>query len=511
MEKKQVTRRDFIRLAGLTAGAAALAACAAPAVETVVVEKTVEVPGETVVETVEVIKEVEVTAVPTPTEPPQPAVMDVWWNTNIPDWEALKTWVGGDPNNEQFQKTWYWGGLALEKFVPWMEAHPGVTLNVTTHSWDSELRMNQLIAMAAGLVPDTTYGEAYVNEFVQLGVYSALDAEKAKLFPKGTTDGANVGDVVYGFPKSSGANVLFVNLDKVAEAGLDPTKLPTTWEELLTMAQAISTVNKSAEFGNTSYFTYGPCQCDTYGIAMRILMWFNQAGVPLASNNGVPSANIPGAAEVWKYHNDLLYTSSEALILLGDGEGGSGKRFNEGIIALKPGWNNDATSVGTPGADADGNPLPPINGVAVELPIPPGGIYSTTLVGNDMESALKAGKNPDLGIALVEDTTTSEPAQAFLAENAGIWIPALSSILSQYETYDKLGGYKNDVAKDIVRVTMKACLESAIPIPGFPKNGSRCWAAWNNTYDKIWRGKLEVDAIQVELDTLQTTLEGLLA
>jgi ABC-type glycerol-3-phosphate transport system substrate-binding protein len=509
MEKK-ISRRDFIRIAGLTAGAGVLAACATPTAE-VIKETVVQTVKETVVSVEEKTVEKVVTATAVPATEAPPAVLDVWWNTNIPDWEALKSWVGGDPENEQFSKTWYWGGLALEKFVPWMDAHPGVTLNVTTHSWDADLRMNQLIAMAAGLIPDTTYGEAYVNEFVQLGVYSALSADKANLFPKGTTDGANVDGVVFGFPKSSGANVLFVNLDKVAEAGLDPTKLPTTWDELLTMAQAISAVNTSEKWGNTSYYTYGPCQCDTYGIAMRVLMWFNQKGVPLASNNGVPSANIPGAAEVWKFHNDLLPTSSDALVLQAEGEGGSGKLFNDGVIALKPGWNNDATSVGVPGVDADGNPLPPINGVGIELPIPPGGTYSTTLVGNDIESALMGGKNPDLGIALVEETTTSETAQAFLADNAGIWLPALSSILSQYETYDKLGGYKNDTAKNIVRVTMKACLESAIPIPGFPKNGSRCWAAWNNAFDKIWKGKLDEAAIQTELDTLQTTLEGLLA
>ncbi len=105
---------------------------------------------------------------------------------------------------------------------------------------------------------------------------------------------------------------------------------------------------------------------------------------------------------------------------------------------------------------------------------------------------------------------TNADAQAWLANNAGIWIPALSSLLEQHETYDKLGGYKTDTAKTMVRTTMNTLLTgNAGPLPGWPKNGSRIWAAWNDMYGRIWKGKLGKDDIKKELDTLQTTIEGL--
>jgi hypothetical protein len=171
MEKKIVSV-DFIKSASVAAGAAVLAACAPQTIEVV---KTVEVEKEVkVVETVEVIIEGEtvvVTATPAPTEPPETAFMDVWFNTSIPDLSVEWT---SDPENEEFKKQWYFGGLGRAIFVPWLEAHPGVSMNITTHSWDWDLRQNQLMALAAGIYPDTTYGEAYVNEFVQLGVYSPL-------------------------------------------------------------------------------------------------------------------------------------------------------------------------------------------------------------------------------------------------------------------------------------------------------------------------------------------------
>jgi hypothetical protein len=503
MEKKPVSRRDFVRLIGVTAGASILAACAQPTPETIVETVEVEKIVEKTVE-VEVEKEVEkvVTATPEPTAPPEPVVMEIWFNTNIPDINA--EWAP-DPENEEFQKQWYFGGLGRAIFKPWLDANPGVSMNITSHSWDWDLRQNQLMALAAGIYPETTYGEAYVNEFVQLGVYAPLSKEVAEAnFAPGTFAGAIGADgEVYGYAKSSGADVLFVNLDKVAEAGMDPTKLPTTWEELLALGQAISKTNSDPKWGNNAYFVYGP-DPNTYGTAMRILHWFNQAGAPLGSDIGEPNANDPNAVAVWEFHNDLMWTSTEALILQAESEAGSGALFNEGIIALKSGWNNDATSVGA--AET------PVNATAIPFPIPPNGKPATIVIGNDMHSALKGSKYPELAVKSIEETLVNPDAQAFLADNAGVWIPALKSQLEQYATYDKLNGYKSDIAQSIVRVTMKELLEGGSgPLPGWPKNGGRVWAEWNNSYSRIWKGKLKGADIQAELDKLQTTIEGLLA
>jgi ABC-type glycerol-3-phosphate transport system substrate-binding protein len=514
MDNKKLTRRDFLRTAGMAASASLLAACSTKEVikteivkeivketqivkEEVEVEKVVtEVVKETQIVKEEVEKIVEVTPTPLPTMPPEPIVMDVWFNTDIPDIDA--EWAP-DPDNTEFQKQWYFGGLGRAIFKPWLEKHPGVSMKITTHSWDSELRQNQLMSLAAGIIPDTTYGEAYVNEFVQLGVYSPLSDDVVALFADGSSAGSRVDGKTYGIPKSSGADVLFINLTLWEKAGLDRNKLPTTWEELVTACKAISAVNASDTFGNTCFYTYGPGG-DSYGQAMRILHWFNQNGCPLGDNVGVPNANADKAVDTWLFHNELMWTSTENLILQGESEGGSGKLFNDGVIAVKPGWNNDATSVG------DGN----IDGTAIPFPIPPGGQQATIVIGNDMHSALKGGKNPDIAVTLVEESLVNPDAQAFLADNCGIWIPALKSQLEQADTYDKLAGYKTEIAQNIVRVTMKALLTgNSGPLPGWPKNGSRIWAAWNDMYGRIWKGKMGAEDIKNELDTLQTTIEGL--
>ncbi len=495
MLRKPITRRDFIKGAGFAIGATVLSACGAAATPQVIKETTVVKETQVVKETVESV----VTATVAPTAPPEPAVMDVWFNTDILDLTTAE-WTN-DQNSDIFKKQWYWGGLARVMFRPWLEKHPGVTMKISTHSWDSDLRQNQLMALASGLIPDTTYGEAYVNEFVQLGVYNTVSDDKAALFAEGSTRGSTKDGKHYGLPKSSGADALFINLTLWEKAGLDKTKLPATWDDLVKAAQAISKVNRSDKWGNTAYYTYGPGG-SSYGQAMRILHWFNQNNAPLGSDLGEPSANVAGAADTWVFHNELMWTSTENLINQAEGEGGSGKLFNDGVIALKPGWNNDATSVG------EGN----VDGTAIPFPTPTGGKPATIVIGNDVHSPLLHGPNPDLAVNLIEETVPSPDAQAFLANNCGIWIPALKSLLEQHETYDKLDGYKTDTAKKIVRTTMSILLDGgAGPLPGWSKNGSNIWTEWNDVYGRIWKGKLSKDDIQKELDTLQKDIQGFVA
>jgi len=195
-----------------------------------------------------------------------------------------------------------------------------------------------------------------------------------------------------------------------------------------------------------------------------------------------------------------MYSSKVDTILAidakGEGPNASGLSFDGGDIALKAGWNNDATYILS-------------NAKAIEFPIPDGGHKATIVIGNQVNSPFKNGPNPELAIEYIEITTTDEESQLLKPNGCGIWIPALKSMLEQYATFDKLGGYP-EKARDNVRVTMKAVLDGgAGPLPGWPKNGGRIWNAWNESYGRIWQGNLDKAAIQTELDALQKTVEGL--
>jgi maltose-binding protein MalE len=510
MEHKKISRRDFIKAAGFTATASLLAACAPQVVtqvvnQTQVVVQTQVVPQTAVVtqlvNTTQIVNQV-VTATPAPTAVPAPAVLDLWAITTVED--ITKPWAP-DPNNDEFKAEWWTGGLLRAQVKPFLAANPGVSVKITGHNWDAALRQNLYLALAAGITPDTSYGEAYVTEFVNLNLYSPLSADKQALFPAGVLRAATKTDgKAYGFAETTGANVLFVNVDSVKKAGLntDPASFPTDWDSLVTFAQAISKANKDPKWGNNAFFTYAP-QSESIGSILRMAAWWEQNGTPIGSDFGVPSINTPGSADVWVFHNALMQTSQVDTILNIDatGEGGSAGALNKGVIALKIGWTNDATTVGSD---------PNANVVGIELPTPKGGKKATNLVGNQINSAFMHGPNPELAINYIELSTTDNDAQILKPNGCGIWIPALKSMLDAYATFDKLGGFKSDVAVALVRKTMQAASESAAPIPGWPKNGNRIWDAWNDSYGKIWKGNLAKADIQKELDTLETTVEGLL-
>jgi maltose-binding protein MalE len=506
MEYKKISRRDFIKAAGFLSTASLLAACA-PQVVTQVVNQTQLVPQTQIVQQTSVVKETQivnqvVTATPAPTAVPAPAVMDIWAITTIKD--PLADWKP-DPNNDAFKNDGGWtGGMIRAGVKPWLAAHPGVTVKITGHGWDAGLRQNIYLALAAGITPDTGYGEAYVTEFVGLGVYAPVSAAAQALFPAGPLRAATKDDgKAYGLAETTGANVLFINLDSVTKAGLDPAKLPTDWDSMLAMAQAISKVNKDPKYGNNAFFTYGPSH-ENIGSILRMAAWWEQNGTPIGSDFGKPSINVPGAADVWVFVNSLLHTSEVNTLINIDAtsELGSAAALNKGVIAMKISWTNDATTVGND---------PKANVTAVELPIPANGKHATNLVGNQINSPTLHGPNPALAIDYIESTCTNLDAQILKPNGQGVWIPALKSLLEQYATYDKLGGFKTETAQKLVRVTMKAALDPGTgPIPGWPKNGNRIWNAWNDSYGKIWKGNLGKDDIQKELDTLETTVEGLL-
>jgi len=501
MEQKKISRRDFMKAAGFAATASLLAACA-PATAQVVTQVVNQTQVVTqVVPQTQVVTQVisqtgvpqVVTATPAPTQVPAPAVMDIWAITTVDDLNAK--WAP-DPNNDEFKKEWWTGGLIRLQANAFLAKHPGVTLKITGHSWDADLRQNEYLALAAGITPDTSYGEAYVTEFVTLGIYAPVGAAAQALFPASTYRAVTKDGKAYGLPETTGANILMINTDLVTKAGLDPTKLPTTWDELTTQAQAISKVNN----GN-AFFTYAPEQ-NSIGSILRIHAFFEQNNAPMATDAGVPSLNIPGAADTWVAFNSWMWTSKVDTILKieAGGEGLAGTSIADKTIGYEIGWTNNASTVGN---DATAHVA------GVELPIPTGGKQAANLVGTQNNSPFLHGPNPALAIEYIELSTTDEAAQEFKPNGCGIWIPALKSILENYATYDKLGGFASDNAKALVRVTMKAALTGA-PITGWPKNGARIWNAWNDSYEKIWKGNLKKDDIQKELDALQTNVQGLL-
>jgi multiple sugar transport system substrate-binding protein len=131
MDKKLVSRRDFLRVTSITTAGAALAACAVPAPQVVETVITKEVPVTQVVE-----KTVEVEKMVTPTPPPAMQPTTIRFNEMGAPWQ---TWV---------EK------LAVPRFN---EEYPWVTIEYEPIDW-STFPVKELTQMAAGTAPDVLHG-----------------------------------------------------------------------------------------------------------------------------------------------------------------------------------------------------------------------------------------------------------------------------------------------------------------------------------------------------------------
>ncbi len=123
--------------------------------------------------------------------------------------------------------------------------------------------VNQVINQAGGGdKPDMIFGESSWIPTLQdagltIPVSEIFDQAYLDKFDPSVMDACKVNSEVYGLPMYSCTFMLYYNKDLFEQAGLDPNAPPTTYDEMLTMAEKLSTLttadgNKVYPFGQTT-------------------------------------------------------------------------------------------------------------------------------------------------------------------------------------------------------------------------------------------------------------------
>ncbi|WP_437107051.1 extracellular solute-binding protein [Streptomyces sp. enrichment culture] len=128
----------------------------------------------------------------------------------------------------------YWADL-VERY----EAdHPGVTIDVSVHSWtDVDREVKEMVD--AGDPPDLAQIGAYADYAADGLLYQADDLLSIPVqadFLSQLASAGQVDGIQYGMPFASSTRVLFYNKELFAEAGLTP---PKTWDDLAANAEAL--------------------------------------------------------------------------------------------------------------------------------------------------------------------------------------------------------------------------------------------------------------------------------
>lgn len=365
----------------------------------------------------------------------------------------------------------YWDGKNADTFAAmaksYSAAHPGVTLKVVNVP-GSDLQTKLQAATASHTLPDISIGDLVnVPKLAQTGHLADLKplvpaATWADIYPAMLSFGAQEGKQL-SIPVSANTLGLMFNKDLIKQAGLDPDKPPTTWEEMKQASAAIM-----AKTGKPGYELYTQAGDNGEGLTWNFQVSLWQAGGDfLTSDNTKAAFNTAAGKEALQYWVDLIKAKASPLAPWGVFEKGNAASAQEGS------W-----MVGIWAAD------PPFTFGTAQIPVPANGKPATNMGG---EHAVvwqsDAGREKAAADFL---TWFDDPTQsASWSEQTG-FLPVRKSVASQAD-------YKAYIAKSSPRSQpFIDALATAHARPNTPKYGDAS-LAFAKDIEKALYGKVTVD------------------
>jgi len=456
MPEKKVSRREFLKAAGISAAVGVLSACQP---QTVIVKETVEVEKE-------VEKIVEVTAAP-----PGPGEFD------------LVHWAEGYLYSED------------ERFKPYQDAvkerfkemYPHVTLKFENFGWDEVLRQNLVTALLGGTAPDVIVGENFFQQYADLGAMVAVDDViediKDNLIP-GTYAAAVTGGKVYGINQFTGCFGFERNPNVIEKAGLDPSVPPATWDELLEHAEMIT------KAGNDEYYGYtlqGPVGFSVGGI-FRIAVYMKQAGADMCKDDCTyPWFDNPKAEMVLDFLRKINKFTPPGLTFNPD-EGQVYTQLFLGLSAYQMcgswhiGWAKDS------GLD---------NAMYSAIPIPEGGKAASIVVGNVINGVLTASEHKEEAAALCK-MFTEDAIQDLVYPVLGR-LPSTRSALTRLEP--TVGAADQSFINQLLTADLGV-------LPQWRKDPQKLWTVYNDLLTKVLSTE---DPILGLMDEAQVAAEAVMS
>ena len=169
-----------------------------------------------------------------PTEAPKPTVAPTAAPTAVPQKVKLTFWYALSGN----------AGKVIEAMVAkFNQTYPNTQVDVIFQGSYADIAQKLTAAITAKTVPDVAQmgGAPTLAESGAIVPISDLvgKADLDDIYP-GFWDYNKFGGKIISMPYNNSIPVLYYNKDLFTAAGLDPNKPPTTWDELLTAAQALT-------------------------------------------------------------------------------------------------------------------------------------------------------------------------------------------------------------------------------------------------------------------------------
>lgn len=411
---------------------------------------------------------------------------------------TVVVWAGSlapsDPTTPQGQ----WAKWMITNF---QEKNPGITVKGEDHGWDQALRTAVLTAIAGGTEPEITTGEAFVHEFASLGAFADLRdvGVTADMFAPGPVKGSIYKGKLYGVPIYTSPFALETNVRTAKLAGLDPTKPPTTWDELVANSQKAYQAGQAATNKFVGFNLYGPAPSRIYGAVLRTIPWVNQTGHPLGDDDGTQVMfNDPGAMPAYELTRKLFKTADPGNSFSGD----EGKLYaylwqDKAVYQASATWNIYNAIDGK--SECVYSPLPRMDA----------NVSGNVVLGNEVYSPFAKAKNRDGALAF--DAFMAQPdSQKQVGNLLGQRLPTVKAVL-QDPNFTKLPAYTTykgtSIQEAIQTFADILAKEDVHPVPPYAKNPDKIWIAWGDALGKVLQTG---DPVKSIMDQAQATAQKLL-
>jgi multiple sugar transport system substrate-binding protein len=220
----------------------------------------------------------------------------------------------------------FWNGFtgpdrpAVEEIVKrFNDSQDQATIQMEIMPWDVFFQ-KLLPSLGSGAGPDiAAMDTAQVPQYAAKKVLQPLDdyynesANEADKLVQAAVEGAAFEGVKYSVPMNYTTLLLYWNKDMFREAGLDPEKPPSNWEEFTSYAKKLTKDSN----GDGKPEQYGLAIADHETIAMwPILFWQNGGGV-VSPDGKTATLGDPATVEAAKYWVDLVRGDKIAPVGLG--------------------------------------------------------------------------------------------------------------------------------------------------------------------------------------------------
>jgi multiple sugar transport system substrate-binding protein len=246
--KKPISRREFLKMAGVAAGATLLAACT-PQIQTVVITQPAQLQTQVVtsVVTQQVTQQVEITSTPLPSTGP---VVNATTKGAITFWGHWASPV---------RKT-----AVLRLIAIVNKTLPDVTVNYVYKPF-GDLWTAVIAAVASG----TGMPDVFIEDRPNLPNRAAngVDMDLQPLITRDKLDPGVFwpftwqqtlykGDS-YGIPFETDVRVLWYDQTQWTDAGLDPANPPKTWDDIAAAADKLDVKDTSGKYSRVAFMPYG--------------------------------------------------------------------------------------------------------------------------------------------------------------------------------------------------------------------------------------------------------------